>query len=180
LKVGGRLMNAELREEQRHQVMLPRHHDLIEKIIASYHEKLLHAGAEHTLASIREKLWIIHGRREVKRVITRCKVCKRWNAPASSQKTGQLPRELVVPEPCLTNVGMDFVGPFYLKAYVCLFSCMSLRAVHLELVMSMDTERVLMALRRLFQEDGCAKPYGQTISRVSRQRIVNLKQYGRR
>ncbi|KAK3712756.1 hypothetical protein QZH41_001991 [Actinostola sp. cb2023] len=178
LKVGGRLRNAELQEEQRQQVILPSHHDLVGKIIKSYHEKLLHAGVEHVLSCTRQRLWIIHGRREVKKVSAKCEVCKRWSAPRACQKAGQLPRERVVPEPCFTNVGMDFAGPFYLKefqattktakaskakaskkdnlkkAYVCLFSCMSSRAVHLELVMSMDTDRVLMALRRLFARRG--------------------------
>lgn len=111
---------------------------------------------------------IIHRCREVKKAIAKCKVCKTWSAPPACQKTGQLPRECVVPQPCFTNVGMDFAGPFYLKedkakvrsktkAYVCLFSCMSSRAVHLELVMSVDKERVLMALRRLFARRGLCK-----------------------
>ena len=56
-------------------------------------------------------------------------------------------------------MGLDFAGPLYLKdsdekAYICLFTCAATRAVHLELVCDMKTERFLLALRRMIVRRG--------------------------
>ncbi|CAB4022308.1 integrase core domain [Paramuricea clavata] len=70
-----------------------------------------------------------------------------------------LPADRNVPAPPFTNVGLDFAGTLYLKnrgekAYICLFTCAVTRAVHLELVSNMTTERFLLALRRMVARRG--------------------------
>ena len=63
-----------------------------------------------------------------------------------------LPTERVTPSPPFTHVGIDFLGPLYIKnafqeaekSYVCLFTCCATRAVHLELTRSMTTESFLL------------------------------------
>lgn len=70
-----------------------------------------------------------------------------------------LPEDRIKPAPPFTNVGLDFAGPLYLKdsdekVYICLFTCAVTRAVHLELVCDMTTERFLLALRRMIARRG--------------------------
>ena len=64
IRVGGRLQFSELPEETKHQIILPAKHPVVDKIIAHTHEiQALHAGPETTLAILREKFWILRGRR---------------------------------------------------------------------------------------------------------------------
>ena len=78
------------------------------------------------------------------------------------QKMAPLPEERVSPSPPFTHVGIDFLGPLYIKnefqkaekAYVCVFRRCVTRAVHLELTRSMTTERFLLALTRLMPRRG--------------------------
>ena len=54
------------------------------------------------------------------------------------------------------HTGLDYAGPFAVrigrnrveKRYVCLFTCLHVRAVHLEVAHSLDTDSCIMALRR--------------------------------
>ena len=54
------------------------------------------------------------------------------------------------------HVGLDYAGPFSVrvgrnrieKRYVCLFTCLHMRAVHLEVAHSLEADSFIMALRR--------------------------------
>ena len=59
------------------------------------------------------------------------------------------------------NTGVDFFGPMLVKerrsevkVYGCLFSCMSTRACHLELVDDLSTDHFIMALKRFIARRG--------------------------
>ena len=57
--------------------------------------------------------------------------------------------------PAFTHTGLDYFGPLYVKnetvcskAWVCIFTCMAVRAIHLELVEDMAAAQFLACLRR--------------------------------
>ena len=75
LRVGGRLQYSNLPEVTKHLMILPHGHPVVEKIIQSVHNELLHAGPGNTLSALRQNIWQTHGRREVKRVLMKCLVC---------------------------------------------------------------------------------------------------------
>ena len=70
------------------------------------------------------------------------------------QKMSSLPEEQITPSrPSFTNVGVDCFGPFTgrrgqttAKRYGVLFTCVAIRAVHIEVVYSLDTESFINAL----------------------------------
>lgn len=81
---------------------------------------------------------------------------------------GDLPSYRVQPAPVFTNTGVDYAGPFWIKAsasrkplitkaYVCLFVCLMTRAIHLELVSDLTTEAFLASLRRFISRRGCPR-----------------------
>lgn len=79
------------------------------------------------------------------------------------QCMGDLPSARVTAAQPFSRTGVDYAGPFFikqgrgktkLKAYACLFVCMSTKAIHLELVTSLTTEGFLEALHRFVGRRG--------------------------
>ena len=162
LRVGGRAANSPVSFAARHPLLLPSSHHVTELIVRHYHEINGHSGPERTLADIRQVFWIIKGRAAVKRVLSRCVTCRKLKARAETQMMGNLPESRVTPnEPPFSRVGIDYFGPFFvkrgrseLKRYGCIFTCLSTRAVHLEVSHSLDTDSFINALQRFIARRG--------------------------
>ncbi|KRX86446.1 hypothetical protein T4E_10538 [Trichinella pseudospiralis] len=162
LRVGGRLENAELPSHMKHPVILPGDHALTMGLIRRCHARQMHAGTTHTLAILRQQYWVLKGRTQVKKVIRHCFACRRAVARPIQPRMAALPSSRVVEAAAFAHTGMDFAGPLLIrvgkratsKCYVCLFTCMASRAVHLELVPQMTTARVMQALRRFIARRG--------------------------
>jgi hypothetical protein len=69
LRVGGRLDNAKIPSDTKHQIIVPQHSAIAKIIVINAHSQVLHAGVEHTTAKVREKYWIPRIRVVVKLVI---------------------------------------------------------------------------------------------------------------
>ena len=78
------------------------------------------------------------------------------------QKMANLPKERVeIGEPPFTNTGVDFFGPLFVKfrrgtakRYGCLFTCLTTRAVHIELTTSLESDSFIMAFHRFAARRG--------------------------
>lgn len=76
-----------------------------------------------------------------------------------------LPESRVLAEkPPFTSVGVDNFGPFqvrrgrsFVKRYGVIFTCLAIRAVHLEIAHSLSTDSFLLALRRFIARRGQVK-----------------------
>ena len=158
LRVGGRNKHSNLSHDQRHPVILSGKTHLTRLIIRAEHLKLLHAGPTLTYSSI--------SRQCIKSVIRACAIFRRYDAKPEQQQVGQLPKERLTPGCVFSEVGVDYAGsllikvgptrkPTVRKAYVCVFVCMAVKAVHLELVMELTTEAFLATLRYFTSRRGC-------------------------
>uniref|UniRef100_A0A5S6Q0M6 Integrase catalytic domain-containing protein n=1 Tax=Trichuris muris TaxID=70415 RepID=A0A5S6Q0M6_TRIMR len=161
LRVGGRIGRSELPYDSRFPIILPHKHVVVDLLVRHCHERQMHLGTEHTLAVIRQRFWILKGRSVVKRIIRDCVVCRRFSSRAFAQKMAPLPEERITETFPFARTGMDFAGPLHVrcgkrsrKAYICLFTCMTIRAVHLELVIDMSVDQFLLALRRFVARRG--------------------------
>ena len=127
-----------------------------------YHLKSGHSGLEHVLYLIRESFWILNARPAVKSVLRGCFDCKRRQAPLGEQQMADLPTDRVTPEkPPFTFVGVDCFGPFvvwrgrsHVKRYRVFFTRLSIRAIHLEVAHSLDTDSFINAMRRFIARRG--------------------------
>ena len=162
LRVGGRIHKAYIPYEMKHPVILPPHHHVTKLIILSYHLRNGHSGVLHTLSDTRERFWIINGNAAVRRVLHDCYKCRLLNAAPGKQVMSPLPEFRVSSGcPAFTSVGLDYAGPIFSKVgrslakrYLCVFTCMATRAVHLEIAHSLDTQSCLQALQRFIGRRG--------------------------
>ena len=162
LRVGGRLQNSPLKNATKHPAILPKDHHIASLIVRHYHGISGHSGLEHTLSLIREKYWIVKARSLLRRILSSCVDCRKRQAAVGQQKMASLPADRVTPfEPPFSFVGVDCFGPLEVrrgrstvKRYGVLFTCMTARAIHIEIAYSLDTDSFLNALRRFIARRG--------------------------
>ena len=165
LRVGGRVQNSRLSYSFQHPAILHGKHSITKLIILSEHLRLLHSGPTLLIASLCCRYHIIGSRKAVRSVTRGCSVCRRASAKPLPQMLGQLPTERLIAGPVFDNVGVDYAGPVYIKygfvwkptivkAYVCVFVSLSVKAVHLELVSDLTTDAFIASLRRFIARRG--------------------------
>lgn len=165
LRVGGRLAHASINYDAQHPLILPSSSPLVDLIIDHYHKVHCHPGSDTLHAILRQQFWILSARRVIRRRVFKCIRCFRCRAQPDAPFMGDLPADRVNPQPVFSQVTTDFAGPFLvksstlrnaklLKAYFCIFVCLSTKAVHLEAVSALTTEAFLAALQRFISRRG--------------------------
>ncbi len=165
LRVGGRLHKAAMPQEAKHPAILSKNSVIANLILQHVHQEVGHCGRTYMLATLRQKYWIPQANSAVRRIILKCTVCRRFNAKAGKQKMADLPEDRLLPDqPPFTNVGVDFFGPFEVKRgrscvkwYGVIFTCLTVRAVHIEIAHSLDTDSCINAIRRFICRRGQVK-----------------------
>ncbi len=163
LRCRTRLGNAAFTDVEKKSILLPSKCYFSELVAQEAHSKVFHDGIGETLSCVRERFWILRGRELVKKVIKRCIPCKKVEGlPFKLNITPDLPHFRTDESPPFSNTGVDFAGPLYSrgvdkkeeKCYVCLFTCASTRAVHLELIRSLDVPSFIRAFRKFCARRG--------------------------
>ena len=169
IRACSRIRNSSVSDSAKAPVLLPARNRYTELLIWEYHYRMLHSGIRDTLNAIRQKYWILKGRSVVKRVLRPCIVCKWVDGTAYKHAIApSLPNSRVEDAPPFTSTGVDFAGPLLVKnnddrkdalrkTYICLFTCFTTRAVHLELVEDLNVHTFLMAFRRFCARKGTPK-----------------------
>ncbi|XP_048482282.1 uncharacterized protein LOC119693509 [Plutella xylostella] len=165
LRVGGRLRNADIPENTKHPIILGHKNTLVPLLVADAHIKTMHGGIQLMMAYLRARYWIIRVKSIVKLHIHKCLACAKERAAQRTQIMGDLPRARVTPTRPFLHAGVDFAGPLNVsmakgrgtkcfKAYICIFICMSTKAIHLELVGDLTADAFLGAYRRYVARRG--------------------------
>ncbi|XP_062713285.1 uncharacterized protein LOC134290231 [Aedes albopictus] len=163
LRVGGRIEQApSISYEAKHPVVLPRSHRITYLVVLSFHQQFLHANTETVCNELRQRFYIPRMRTVVRSVCRSCQYCKIKKAAPVPPMMGPLPKVRLTPfiRP-FTYVGVDYLGHFevrvgrsIVKRWKCLFTCLTVRAVHLELAHSLSTKSCVMAFRRFVNRRG--------------------------
>lgn len=165
LCLDGRIKAAMVAESVKHPIILDSKHQFTELLIQHYHERCHHVGHDLVCNELRQRYWIINIGAAVKRCFSNCQHCKVRKPKSRIPLMGQLPKTRVstYARP-FTFCGVDYFGPIEVKIgrriekrYGVLFTCLTVRAVHLELAASLDTDSAIMAIRRFVARRGCPK-----------------------
>ena len=166
LRSDGRLTYAEyLPFDVRYPIILPRKHWVTKLIVKNFHEQSNHsAGTNHTLSKISARFWIMQGREEIREWEAECFECRRRKTKAARQIMAPLPKiRLKLPLRAFARTAVYYAGPFItvqgrgkkrMKRYLCLFTCLTSRAVHLEMAYALDTDSFLNAFYRMASRRG--------------------------
>jgi hypothetical protein len=164
LRVGGRLNKAAMPEETKHPAILPKH-NVTNLILRHIHELSGHSGRNYMLAQAQRKYWIIKANATARKIINKCVVCRRKRSRMEQQKMADLPKARITPEEApFTRVGVDYFGPIevkqgrsMVKRYGVVFTCLAIRAVHIEKADTLETNSCISAIRRFMARRGQVK-----------------------
>lgn len=162
LRVGGRLSKSCMPAEAVHPAIVPKDSHITTLILRDIHEKLGHSGRNYMLSRLRQKFWIPTANSTIRKFLSRCVTCRKVSAKGQQQKMADLPKDRLQPDkPPFTHVGTDYFGPFLVKRgrstvkrYGVLFTCLTTRAVHIEVAHTLDTDSCLNAIRRFMCRRG--------------------------
>ena len=152
------------------------------------------AGINQTLSALSTKYWIMAAREEIAEWEKECAACIRRKAKCAKQIMVPLPlNQLKLSLRAFTRTAVDFGRPFVTiqgrgrqrqKRYLCLFTCLACRAVHLEMAFGLDTDSFLRVFSRMCNRRGVPEEMisdngtnfvgaNQGVARINKQNVSN-------
>ncbi|XP_021370175.1 uncharacterized protein LOC110461160 [Mizuhopecten yessoensis] len=171
LRVGGRMnkLRIKVQLESVNPIIISKCH-IAKLLVRHYHGQVFHQGRHFTEGSLRSNgFWLIGAKRLVSSVIGQCVVCRKLRGKLMHQKMADLPEERLTPGPPFTTVGFDVFGPWEVvtrktrggaansKRWAVMFTCMTNRATHIEVIEDMSASCFINALSRLIAIRGPVK-----------------------
>ncbi|XP_052770823.1 uncharacterized protein LOC128210513 [Mya arenaria] len=163
LRVGGRIKGLSKDLGIASAIPLLVQKDRITKLLVShYHRQTFHQGRHFTEGAIRSNgLWVIGAKRLVSSIIHDCVTCRKLRGSLLLQKMADLPCDRLSPGPPFSAVGVDVFGPWDIvtrrtrggsangKRWAVMFSCLTTRSTHIEVIEDMSASCFINALRRM-------------------------------
>ncbi|XP_062713763.1 uncharacterized protein LOC115256765 [Aedes albopictus] len=163
LRIEGRIEAAKLISyESKYPVVLPKQHHVTRLLVEHFHRRYAHGYGETVINELRQIFHIPSLRTLVRQIAKRCSWCTVYRAAPRTPRMAPLPAARVTPyvRP-FTYIGIDYCGPFLIrigrsnvKRWVVLITCLTIRAVHLEVACSMSSESCKLAIRRFVARRG--------------------------
>ena len=137
IRCHGRIEASPLPYDTKFPTLLPSDHHVTRLIVMQCHEDVIHNGERETLTQLRSRFWITKGRQVVKKIISKCTLCRK-----SEGKSYGIPAARALPDFRLsedfafTRVRVDYAGPLYVKdiyspskdmykSHIALYTCAS-------------------------------------------------------
>ncbi|CAB4022425.1 hypothetical protein AC249_AIPGENE7361, partial, partial [Paramuricea clavata] len=165
IRVGDRIQDVPVTYDTRHPIVVDGKSEIGRLIITESHHQLSHGPTDYVLSSIRTRYWLVNGRSEIKKYANKCLYCKKRRVKPMPPRMGNLPRRRLTPFlPPFMHTFVDLFGPIYikqrrskLKRWCVLFCCANVRAIHLEVVETLETDAFLNCLTRFANRRGYPK-----------------------
>ncbi|XP_062538071.1 uncharacterized protein LOC134206385 [Armigeres subalbatus] len=157
LRINGRIGAAPFTSfDSKYPVILPRKHLVTLLIVDDFHRSYRHGNSETVVNEVRQFYNIPRLRTVVKQIAARCQWCKITKAVPKIPQMAPLPvARLSAFTRAFTYTGIDFFGPLLVKVgrsavkrWICLFTCLTTRAVHVEVAHSLSTPSCVKCIRR--------------------------------
>lgn len=151
--------------DARYPIILPRNNMITRRVLEQYHRSYLHGNTQTVLNEFRQKFHVKRTRTILNKLTRECQWCKMKRAQPIYPKMADHPADrLAFKKRAFTNVGIDLFGPIITtvgrrkqKRWGVLFTCLTTRAVHLELAHSLSGESLVMAIENFVNRRGPPK-----------------------
>lgn len=164
-RVGGRLSAAPLPYTARHPQIIPKDSNLARLLVSDAHDRTVHGGNNVMKTLLYRNYFVFGMDRLVKDHIHRCMSCIRYRHKPVVPQMADLPATRFESVRCFHLCASDFAGPYLvhegtrsrarlIKAWICLFTCMSTRAVHFEVVHELSSQAFMAAVDRMVARRG--------------------------
>ena len=164
IRAKGRLGKSDIDYDTKHPILLHWKHPAVELFLKSEHLRNFHEGTEYVRNVVQQNYWILGIRNALRSIKAKCVVCRKGNVQTIKPLMADLPEERLETNKPFNNVGVDYFGPFIVKIgrrqekrWCCLFTCLAIRAVHLEIVPGLDSDSCLNAIARFIARRGKPK-----------------------
>lgn len=163
LRMNSRISLASVADEDmKNPIILHPEHRFTKLLVEHTHRKCSHLGAEYVLNEIKQRYWILNARVLIKKLTRNCLFCKKRRGNPTIPILGDLPESrLAAYKLPFTYTGMDYFGPLEVtigrrreKRYGVIFTCLTTRAVHIEVAHSLSTNSTIMAIQRMIAQRG--------------------------
>ncbi|XP_063541585.1 uncharacterized protein LOC134750352 [Cydia strobilella] len=163
MRLSGRIRTAsQIRDEMKNPIVLDGKDPAVRLLVEHHHRRATHANTETVVNELRQDYHLLSLRSTVRNITYNCLFCRIRRAKQFQPVTGDLPEaRLGHHKRPFTFTGLDYFGPVQVsigrrreKRYVALYTCLVVRAVHLEIVDSLSTDSAIMSLRRFIARRG--------------------------
>ena len=126
--------------DTKHPIVLDARHNFVKLFLRHTHLKNHHQGIDYLRSKVQDRYAILKLRSTLRSIKSNCVLCRKFRAATMQPIMADLPKErLAYQSPPFTNTGVDYFGPFYVtvrrtteKRWGFLFTCLTTRAVHVE------------------------------------------------
>lgn len=162
LRANGRVTAPALEDFNNQPIILESKHPATKLLIAEYHRRFFHASSDAVVNELRQRFHIIGLRRTLRSLISRCIVCRIRRGRPQNPLMSALPAGRVAfRQRPFSHCGVDYFGPMNVKIgrrrekrWGVLFTCLTTRAIHLELAHTLNASSAIMAIQRLAARRG--------------------------
>ncbi|XP_023953383.2 uncharacterized protein LOC112057126 [Bicyclus anynana] len=149
----------------RRPIILDGKHLITRLLVTYYHNEYNHGNNNTIMNEIRQKYYITSLRSTVKIIARECQWCKTHKAVPTTAPLGDLPVErLQQKQYPFTCTAVDYFGPITItvgrktdKRWIALYTCLTTRAVHLEIAKTLSADNMILTLRRMISRRGKPK-----------------------
>jgi transposase InsO family protein len=163
IRAKGRLRKSDsMTFDTKHPIILSCQHPVVKLYVIHIHSLHHHEGNEYLRSIIQQGYWILHLRSTLRSIKHQCVQCAKIRAETLKPEMADLPVERLADRTYpFAHTGVDYFGPFEVrfgrktfKRWCCLFTCLTTRAVHIEVCHSLDADTCVMAIKRFVARRG--------------------------
>ena len=148
--------------DSNHPIILDARHEIVRLLVKHLHVRSFHQGLDYMRAVVNLKYVVLNLRWLLRNIENTCVSCRKRKAQTVTHMMADLPIErLGYKQPPFSNTSVDYFGLFLVpiqrstgKRWRFLFTCFTTKAVHIEVVPSLDTSLCVIGVERFIARRG--------------------------